>query len=128
MNRELVTKWVKALESGKYKQGEGSFHDVIKNSHGDGIGDTYCCLGVADLVCFGRTHDPGEKGLFNLSDEYGDQEDIDHAQSLGLNEELQDKLANMNDGSTGTGEVKRTFKYIAKYIRKNILGEKVRVR
>lgn len=37
MNKEIAKKWVKALRSGKYKQGKG-FLRTTKNE--------YCCLGV----------------------------------------------------------------------------------
>lgn len=40
MNKRIMKKWVKALKSGKYKQGEGA----LKNRAGG-----YCCLGV--LTC-----------------------------------------------------------------------------
>lgn len=36
-------KWVNALRSGEYKQGKEALFD----------GEGYCCLGVADRVCFG---------------------------------------------------------------------------
>lgn len=38
MNREIGTKWVSALRSGKYKQGHGRLHLAKDNS--------FCCLGV----------------------------------------------------------------------------------
>jgi hypothetical protein len=37
MNKRIKSRWVKALKSGKYKQGKGQ----LKN-----YDDTYCCLGV----------------------------------------------------------------------------------
>lgn len=38
MNKRVKTRWVKALRSGKYKQGRHSLRNVE--------GDTFCCLGV----------------------------------------------------------------------------------
>ncbi len=38
MKKNIATKWVKALRSGKYKQGYGRLHDPESNG--------YCCLGV----------------------------------------------------------------------------------
>ncbi len=38
MKKNIATKWVKALRSGKYKQGYGRLHDAETKG--------YCCLGV----------------------------------------------------------------------------------
>ena len=38
MKKSIADKWVEALRSGKYKQGEGFLHSESNN--------TYCCLGV----------------------------------------------------------------------------------
>lgn len=44
MNKSLAMRWVKALRSGKYKQGTGK----LKSGTGDDV--VYCCLGVlADI-------------------------------------------------------------------------------
>lgn len=40
MDAELKTKWVEALRSGKYKQGEGYLSRV------DNGAEKFCCLGV----------------------------------------------------------------------------------
>lgn len=42
MNKATLTKWVEALESGKFKQGTGSLSRVRPGGH-----VSYCCLGVA---------------------------------------------------------------------------------
>lgn len=39
-------KWLKALRSGKYEQGESQLRTYL-----EGGGVAYCCLGVADEVC-----------------------------------------------------------------------------
>lgn len=42
MDQELKKKWVKALLSGRYKQGRSALY----RGH-----ETYCCLGVLGVVC-----------------------------------------------------------------------------
>lgn len=42
MDKKLKAKWVRALRSGKYKQGPFYLHSTAK--------DTYCCLGVLGKV------------------------------------------------------------------------------
>lgn len=42
MNKEVKAKWIAALRSGNYEQGEGRLHIVGRNDNPD----TYCCLGV----------------------------------------------------------------------------------
>lgn len=44
-NENLMEQWIKALRSGKYQQTQRTMYD----GHG------YCCLGVADVVCFNAT-------------------------------------------------------------------------
>lgn len=39
---ENVKNWIKALRSGKYKQGRGKLYDLRT--------DSYCCLGIAAVV------------------------------------------------------------------------------
>jgi hypothetical protein len=45
MDKELKAKWVAALRSGKYAQGQGDYFDPETG--------TYCCLGVLDIVDLG---------------------------------------------------------------------------
>ena len=50
MNKRVKTQWIKALRSGKYKQGRGSLRN---------LDNTYCCLGVlCDLYARRRTTPP----------------------------------------------------------------------
>jgi hypothetical protein len=42
MTKELKQKWVAALRSGEFKQGEGCLYDERTNS--------YCCLGVCAVL------------------------------------------------------------------------------
>lgn len=54
----LMKKWLDALKSGKFQQAQKALY----NGHG------YCCLGVADKVCFGATFhklDAGDDGFSN---------------------------------------------------------------
>jgi hypothetical protein len=46
--KDFKKKWVAALRSKKYKQGRAELYDTIE--------DTYCCLGVAEIVA-GNTRD-----------------------------------------------------------------------
>jgi hypothetical protein len=57
MKQEIKQKWVKALRSGKYKQGEGRLKQK----------DTFCCLGVLCDLYRKETGEPWEK------DEYGSE-------------------------------------------------------
>ena len=38
MNQEIKQRWIQALRSGEYKQGQGALHNYNEN--------TFCCLGV----------------------------------------------------------------------------------
>lgn len=115
MNRDKVMKWVKALESGRYKQGEGQLSK-------DGA---YCCLGVAARINR-ATHDPSETNLLLNVRPYANNGEhlYSLAKELGITETREKKLVRMNDGDAFSGDKQRSFKYIAKWIRKNILKEK----
>ena len=41
MKKRVLTKWLKALRSGKYKQGRGTLCQTDKNGN-----ESFCCLGV----------------------------------------------------------------------------------
>jgi len=43
MDAQLKAKWVEALRSGKFKQGEGRLHEPKE--------DSFCCLGVLASIC-----------------------------------------------------------------------------
>lgn len=51
VNKENMLKWVEALESGNYKQGEGVLRERVNGRKRD---DNFCCLGVGcDIAGFG---------------------------------------------------------------------------
>lgn len=56
---ELNTKWLEALRSGKYKQGQGYLQTI----------EGYCCLGVARVAVFEGKTDTGETELSYDEDE-----------------------------------------------------------
>ena len=55
MNPEIKAKWVEALRSGKYRQGQ----DFLKN------GNTFCCLGVLREII-----EPGSEELDDRGAQY----------------------------------------------------------
>jgi len=83
-------KWTDALRSGKFKQGHRALHWEVRG--------TYCCLGVADVVC-------------NLKNECGGVLDFRNLLKLGLSESQQGFLASKNDKGYD-------FKFIANEIDK----------
>lgn len=83
--REKAT-WLRALRSGKYKQGQGS----LKTSNG------YCCLGVAFCVLQPKVEVPAHKSYL----EFG---------KFGLSEGLQKALAHANDGDECREGIKDAF-------------------
>lgn len=79
MDQEIKRQWVAALRSGDYKQGNGA----LRERHGDGVSDTYCCLGVlcdiavkADVISqpdLGEAEEPGYTEHFYLHGYLGAQ-------------------------------------------------------
>jgi hypothetical protein len=101
LNKELMTRWIKALESGKYRQGR----EMLKQ-HDDSGHVRYCCLGVLQRI---------EPRL-----EVGEGEDEELLNPtpvrkiLGCNLD-QEFLSRMNDGHEGEPW---NFKQIAQHLRK----------
>ncbi len=116
-------KWVKALESGKYKQVCGTLVEVKNIFDVPLKAKGYCCLGVAGAL-LGET----------IEDMDGCSALAGHvAKSVGLTNEIQGLLASCNDGDlcytdgAPLGKVelnprkrKMTFKSIAKIIRERL--------
>jgi hypothetical protein len=93
---KLKKQWVKALRSGKYKQGTGQL------SRGRGKSATYCCLGVLNKIAGTRF-----KGyLADLSDGDG------QPRLLTFNRQID--LQDMND------EQGLSFKEIANYVQTKV--------
>lgn len=104
LDPKFKRRWVKALRSGKYKQGHGQLKDVGSN--------TYCCLGVAAEVYYGKRM------------AWQNESEIDGSVSFCVVpiEGAQNALIDLNDGTNySNGTVKtprRGFKYIATWIEK----------
>lgn len=99
-----VTKWIKALRSGRYKQGKDKLFDPSTK--------TYCCLGVGAKVL---RKNPLEVRPMP-DDELVPDELLNYetCSQLGINDEMQNQLARKND----MGE---SFKQIADFIEINVL-------
>lgn len=105
--KEFKEKWVAALRSGEYKQGES----FLKNTN-----DEYCCLGVGCLVAYN-----GAPPLDILGEEWisPDFELVPiELRGDGSRADMPYLLSNMNDGSDGYH--KHTFAEIADYIEQNL--------
>lgn len=98
--------WVKALRSGRYKQGHGAL------KRGKGQKARYCCLGVALRVCNldKANRDPGLPENCQLCSK--------NLRLLGIDESRQRGLIHVNDG------LEYSFKQIADIIegRKRVSG------
>lgn len=116
MDKKLKTKWIKALRSGKYKQGSGRLKK----------GNTYCCLGVLAAIQGAKfvEGEPVVKGKY-----VGQKNATGSFLSpsfCGLKASTQSVLARYNDGelSTFAGKkipgTKKSFAEIADYIEKRL--------
>jgi hypothetical protein len=114
MQQELKEKWLKALRSGEYSQGTAALRTNIG----------YCCLGVlADVM--------GAKWVKPSCDEPETEWSIErspaiaylptsYAKRAGLDSEIQDQLATMNDGGSGGFNTPLKFPEIADWIEKEL--------
>ena len=119
MKAELKEKWVAALRSREFKQGQGALKevtDIEKNKV------AHCCLGVLHEISGGKWHrdkydDPKSEGTFrtggnstttSASDCY-----LEGKFTHGLDQNTQKELAEMNDSG-------KKFYQIANWIEKNI--------
>lgn len=113
MNKTLKRKWIKALRSGKFRQGNG---DLYHNR-------THCCLGVLARVQ-GATLKGGcliLKGEDVRSGEINDKNELLSSKyAAGLRENTQMHLADMNDGSNKYLGLRKNFAQIADYIEKKL--------
>lgn len=106
MNKQIKSKWLKALRSGKYKQIQG----FLTDSTDDGE-KGYCCLGVLrDVIT------PGSRAQHEEMDWLCKR----HSKLSGLDEETQRKLTAMNDGAGAWAGKPQPFTKIADFIEKNL--------
>lgn len=106
MDKKLKSKWIKALRSGKYQQG----NMVLKS------GGKYCCLGVLREVANPEDTEEVEQGCGTVLTKR-------QRERFGLSVEEQGKLTGMNDGWSADGDKeiqKRGFKAISNWIEKNL--------
>lgn len=109
MNKELRDKWITALRSGEYKQGQSALRTSTKH------GDRYCCLGVlADIVDskgWRRKLFPGLDWTIHRTESGRLNKTLRHR--IRLDVEIENQLIDMNDNG-------KRFKTIANWIEKNI--------
>jgi hypothetical protein len=102
MDANLKAKWIEALRSGEYEQGEGFLENKRR----------YCCLGVLIKV---QGKDPAE--IFPESHPLKTSS-VPIKFSGGLSREAMGDLANRNDGVNGRRH--HSFSEIADYIEQNL--------
>jgi len=113
MKTELKEKWIKALRSGRYKQGMGTMRSKIGNYKFE-----YCCLGVLCNIVNRRKWTQRGGVTFH---QYEFQEESETAvipcnlrKHIGLENKEERSLIDMNDRSN------KSFKEIADYIEENL--------
>jgi hypothetical protein len=114
MDKKIKARWVKALRSGKFKQGKKSLYQQTPK----GV-DKFCCLGVLMHLIEPTPWKPvagiNEHGNIEFYG-YGGCTGYPHQRTMfmaGLTTEQANELADMNDGSS-------SFKAIAKHIEKTL--------
>jgi len=95
MDANIKEKWLKALRSGEY----GQWRNALLDTTGD-TSNAFCCIGVGYVAC---------KGPIDFGDET-----YRAAEALGLDSDMADRLAGMNDIQ------KKSFKQIANWIEAHI--------
>lgn len=117
MNPEIKQKWIEALESGEYEQGQGGLR--IEDEGGP---DKFCCLGVlADIINPDGWQTPQDPSwcsgkriyCYEFMNEGTDFIPDNIAYEIGLSSDHQAELANMNDEG-------KKFHEIAEEIRKRL--------
>jgi len=102
---KLKAAWIKALRSGKFRQGRGSLYKDGK----------YCCLGV-----LARIQGCSTEALKDVADENQPPRGF----KAGLRKPTFEKLVFMNDGEHRFGgflpESRKSFKQIADWVQKNL--------
>lgn len=123
MNPEIKQKWIEALRSGKYRQGEEWLY--AKNPRGD---ERYCCLGILcvvnDIPFTSPDFDnytvednwqfaPATYDGRHTLDKYFELPEQDHMAEYGLGENEYTYLAHLND-------IGQSFNDIADWIEGNL--------
>lgn len=102
--------WIKALLSGKFKQGKGK---LLKNPDHDKNHEAYCCIGVAAIVCGINKRTIKNKEFLN--EFYLSKTNMEKIpkllQGTNYDNEVIDKLSTYNDDG-------HSFKWIAAYIKR----------
>jgi len=115
MNKELKEKWLKALRSGEYKQGN------MRLRRNDEQGDLYCCLGVyADCLVkegIGSWKIIEGSWAYVHPDHKESTKDITELRVEIMDRENQNKAMIMNDAGN------RSFTEIADYFEVNLKVE-----
>jgi hypothetical protein len=120
-NRE---QWIKALESGRYKQTTGQLRNIDNGYTLNGNSYGYCCLGVLCNIHKDKEHKWDDHvftapNLFydsndvfdSATDEYFEMPPNSFLDKVKVDKGLADELATMNDNG-------KTFKEIATFLRK----------
>jgi hypothetical protein len=107
---KFKARWIAALRSGKYKQGDGRLYSAED--------DTYCCLGVASRIAGNTCKTMRDHG--NLDSDALARGVPKALCIIGDNRHsrLVNQLVAMNDGTDGF--VKHSFSRIATWIEKNL--------
>ena len=114
MNIEVKKKWVAALRSGDYKQGQGHLKG----------GDGFCCLGVLcdlhskEVDHYGWQEQQG--GVYSYQGRTGTiTNEVSGWADLPVSNDTCGILVSMNDGGGDYALDGKDFNYIADYIEKN---------
>lgn len=70
-NIENIRKWVDALRSGDYQQGQGALHNIVSEDE-----HYYCCLGVACDLSGVPVNDTIKNNVLGVLVRYGEQAQI----------------------------------------------------
>lgn len=114
MDKRLKKLWVKALRSGRYKQGKGALKEAGQ----------YCCLGVLANIQGAKWTEAGNPYVGSVCIGKRNEETalLRPKFAGGLSTKTQGRLAMMNDGDyTSFGaKIPMSFKEIADYIEKKL--------
>ena len=102
ISNETLIRWIEALRSGKYRQGEG----VLAAQDDDGV-YSYCCLGVLGRVCGLSNQDLDGRRMPR------DSSTCQEPWHTGLDNATESTLASLNDNS------RLSFEKIADIIEEN---------